>query len=250
MRSTYGLVGFPLGHSFSRKYFTAKFEKEGRDAEYLNFEIENIRDIRQIVSDCPTLQGFSVTIPHKQNIIPLLDGISEEACKIGAVNCVKIDRKTDKPRLHGFNTDVFGFKQSLQRFIPEDIHKALILGNGGAAKAVRYALESLHIESLTVSRSPKTSGEISYPEITGYLQKFKLIVNTTPLGTWPKTEECPDIPYDLLNSGHYLFDLVYNPETTTFMQQGATRGAHVRNGLEMLQLQAEKGWEIWTGPNF
>lgn len=242
----YGLIGYPLGHSFSKKYFTEKFAEEGIPSAYLNFEIENLGELSLVLSNHPTLQGFNVTIPHKQNIIPLLDEISEEARKIGAVNCVKITRQGGKNHLRGFNTDVYGFRHALLSFIPDTIHKALILGNGGAAKAVRYVLDSLGMEVLTVSRSPRTTAEIGYPEVPGLLKDFKLIVNTTPLGTWPHPAGCPDIPYPQLTPDHYLFDLVYNPEITTFMQRGSLTGAHTRNGLEMLRGQAEKAWEIWN----
>lgn len=242
----YGLIGYPLGHSFSKRYFTEKFAKEGIPSAYLNFEIENLGELSHVISNHPTLQGFNVTIPHKQDIIPLLDEISDEARKIGAVNCVKITRQGGGNHLSGFNTDVYGFRCSLLSFIPATIHKALILGNGGAAKAVRYVLDSLGMEVLTVSRSPQAATEIGYPEVAGLLKDFKLIVNTTPLGTWPHPEGCPDIPYSQLTPDHYLFDLVYNPETTTFMQRGSITGAHTRNGLEMLRGQAEKAWKIWN----
>lgn len=246
---TYGIIGFPLGHSFSKRYFTEKFRKENRDADYLNFEIRDISEILNLLAEYNNLKGFNVTIPYKQAILPFLDNISPEARKIGAVNCVKIIRKNGRPELWGYNTDVFGFKNSLLGFIPQGVTHALVLGNGGAAKAVRYVLQELGIHILTVSRTPRQSTEISYSEIAPLLPDYHLIVNTTPLGTWPDVQSCPDIPYTLLTSEHYLFDLVYNPETTAFMQKGATNGAHIRNGLEMLTGQAEKGWEIWNRPH-
>lgn len=249
MTSLYGLAGFPLGHSFSRDYFTKKFTREKIDARYFNFELENIQDILQIIEQTPELKGFNVTIPHKQNIIPLLNEISDEAQEIGAVNCVKVTHPAGKPFLSGYNTDAYGFRKALLHFIPDGINKALILGNGGAAKAVRYVLKNLGMEVLTVSRTPIKASEISYCDTALYLKDFRLIVNTTPLGTWPKTDNYPAIPYSLLSSGHYLFDLVYNPEITAFMQQGIAAGAHACNGLEMLHGQAEKAWEIFSSEN-
>lgn len=245
MTDTYGLLGFPLGHSFSKRYFTDKFEKEGIEAEFLNFEREDIGDVYQMLTEHPCLKGFTITIPHKQHIIPLLDGISEEARKVGAVNCVKVNRTDNRVSLTGYNTDVYGFKTSLQKFIPGGLQKALLLGNGGAAKAVRYVLQELGMEVVTVSRMPRNADEIGYPEVESKLGAFKLLVNTTPLGTWPDVKGCPDIPYGKLTEAHYLFDLVYNPEITEFMRRGAVAGAHTHNGLEMLHQQAEKAWNIW-----
>ena len=245
MRNIYGIIGFPLGHSCSPAYFNEKFRQEGISAEYLSFEMENIQELSGILQRYPELKGFNVTIPHKQNILPYLDHISEEARAIGAVNCVKVIRKANKTELTGYNTDMYGFRNALLRFIPKGITRGLILGNGGAAKAVRYALHSLDMQVLTVSRTPQQAGEISYSEIRNHIQDFHLIINTTPLGTWPQTESFPDIPYGMLDSGHYLFDLVYNPETTTFMKKGLAIGAHACNGYEMWLGQAEKNWEIW-----
>lgn len=242
----YGIIGFPLGHSCSPDYFNERFRKEGRAAEYLRLETKDIRTLPEILKRYPGLRGFNVTIPHKENILPFLDDISEEAREIGAVNCVKIDIIEGKTRLTGYNTDTAGFRQALLRFIPpEGIRKALILGNGGAAKAVRYVLHSLNIASLTVSRRPQGNTQIGYPELPHRISEYPLIVNTTPLGTWPETENCPDIPYNLLTSGHYLFDLVYNPSVTEFMKRGNIAGAHTCNGYAMWLGQAEKNWEIW-----
>lgn len=246
---TYGLAGFPLEHSFSKKYFTEKFEKEHITARYLNFEIAQINDIYQIIKEFPDLQGFNVTIPHKQNILPLLDSLSEEAQKIGAVNCVWLKRCNGNIFLAGYNTDVVGFQTSLQDFIPEHISQALILGNGGAAKAVRYVLDKLKIKTLTISRNPRNRDEVGYSELLEIIGNYPLIVNTTPLGTWPNTDSCPDIPYHLLTPNHYLFDLVYNPVTTEFMKRGAMQGAHTRNGMQMLIGQAEEAWRIWNTPD-
>lgn len=243
--TTFGIIGYPLGHSFSRQYFTEKFAREQWDARYLNFEIREVTALQDILRRYPDLKGFNVTIPHKQHIIALLDEISEEAQKIGAVNCVKVTQRNGRPYLSGYNTDVYGFKNSLLRFIPAGITQALILGNGGAAKAVRYVLRELDISPLTVSRTPRQTDEVSYTEAGGLLEDYPLIINTTPLGTWPAVDTCPPLPYDRLSNRHYLFDLVYNPATTEFMKRGAAAGAHVRNGLEMLTGQAERGWEIW-----
>lgn len=243
---TYGIIGYPLAHSCSPEYFNEKFRAEGINAEYLRFEIKEIRELESILQHYPDLQGFNVTIPHKQNILPFLDEISEEAQKIGAVNCVKVTNRNNRPYLCGYNTDVSGFRTALLHFIPQNlIKKALILGNGGAAKAVRYALHTLNIATLTVSRTPQGKDETGYPEVEKYLADHLLIVNTTPLGTWPKTEGYPDLPYHLLTDRYYLFDLVYNPETTTFMKHGRENGAHVCNGYGMWLGQAEKNWEIW-----
>lgn len=247
--ATYGLAGFPLGHSFSKKYFTEKFEREHITASYLNFEVAQIDNIYQIIKEYPHLQGFNVTIPHKQNILPLLNALSEEAQKIGAVNCVKIKRCNEDIFLTGYNTDAAGFQKSLREFIPEHLSKALILGNGGAAKAVRFVLNKLGMKTLTISRKPDNEDEAGYPELAKIIRDFPLIVNTTPLGTWPDTDSCPEIPYHLLTSAHYLFDLVYNPEVTEFMKRGAMRGAHTQNGMQMLIGQAEEAWRIWNTPD-
>lgn len=242
----YGIIGYPLGHSCSPEYFNEKFQREGTEASYLSFEIKDIRELQDILVQHPSLRGFNVTIPHKQNILPFLDAISEEARTIGAVNCVKVTTQNGKPYLTGYNTDISGFRNALLDFIPQGITRALILGNGGAAKAVRYALHSLNMEVLTVSRHPQGKDETGYPDLARVVREYPLIVNTTPLGTWPKTEECPDIPYELLTNKHYLFDLIYNPSTTGFMSRGMAFGAHACNGYAMWLGQAEKSWEIWN----
>lgn len=241
----YGIIGYPLGHSCSPHYFNERFQQAGIDAEYRSFEMENIREIPRLLARYPQLKGFNVTIPHKQHILPFLDELSEEARAIGAVNCVSVRHVQGKPYLTGYNTDVYGFRQALLDFIPTGINKALVLGNGGAAKAVRYALHSLQTEVRTVSRTPRQTGEISYAETPPYLSEYRLIVNTTPLGTWPETEAFPDIPYGLLTPEHYLFDLVYNPAITTFMKKGLRAGAHACNGYAMWLGQAEQNWERW-----
>lgn len=242
----YGIIGFPLGHSFSPRYFNDKFRREGIDALYRSFEIREVAAIREILNAHPDLRGFNVTIPHKQAILPYLDAVDPAAKDIGAVNCVKITTLEGKPFLTGYNTDVYGFLYTLLKFIPKTIRKALILGNGGAARSVRYALDSLGIDSLTVTRTPQVFGQIGYSEVSKFLSSHPLVVNTTPLGTWPHTADCPDIPYEALTPDHYLFDLVYNPEITTFMQKGQQQGARTSNGYAMLIGQAEMSWDIWT----
>lgn len=227
----FGLIGFPLGHSFSKGYFEAKFVREGvADCRYDNYEIEHLTAIPQ------GLAGFNVTIPHKQNIIPLLKNTDAAALKIGAVNCV--DRN-----LCGYNTDVIGFEKSLLQLLSGDRPRALVLGTGGASKAVVFVLEKLEIEFLQVSRQ----GSLTYDNLdTESVRSHKLIINTTPLGMYPKTDAAPKLPYEAIGSGHYLYDLVYNPAETRFMHEGRVRGALVKNGIEMLRGQAEAAWEIWN----
>lgn len=243
----YGIVGYPLGHSCSPRHFNEKFRKENIAATYRSFELPDIRQLTALLQQEPELCGFNVTIPHKQNILPYLDAISDEARAVGAVNCVKVSHPDGKPYLTGYNTDVYGFRKALLEFIPTDISKALVLGNGGAAKAVRYVLRSLAMEVVTVSRTPRQAGETGYATLPDLITDYPLIVNTTPLGTWPNTSAFPPLPYELLTAGHYLFDLVYNPELTAFMQKGRDAGAHACNGQAMWQGQAERSWEIWRG---
>jgi len=241
---TYGLLGYPLGHSFSRKFFTEKFSNEGIDAEYLNFEIPDASQLRDIVNRHPQLRGLNVTIPHKQAVISQLDALSPQAREIGAVNVIKVDRNTDgTPRLTGYNADVIGFSQSIRPLLQPYHRKALILGTGGASKAVCYGLKQLNVEPVWVSRHAPylTYGEIT-PEL---LQEYTVIVNCTPLGMFPHTEECPPLPYESLTSRHLLYDLIYNPEETMFMKRGQQAGAVTKNGLEMLHLQALASWDIW-----
>ena len=241
-----GLVGYPLSHSFSPSYFKEKFERENiTDYQYDLFETI---DLIQFVEDCKqkeNLVGFNITIPYKEMIVPFLDGISNEASYIGAVNTVKvIDGK-----LHGFNTDVFGFVQSLQPLLKDYHNKALILGTGGAAKAVKFGLKSLNIAPLLVSRY-KQRGQVTYDQLNkNFIENYKLIINTTPLGMHPNIYKSPAIPYEFLTDQHVCYDLIYNPETTQFMEKAKAQGAVVKNGLEMLQLQADKSWEIWTADN-
>ena len=240
----YGLIGHPLSHSFSKKYFTEKFVKEHiTDCEFLLFDISNIKEFRNVLEQNPNLKGLSVTIPYKETVMEYLDEINDEAQQIGAVNTIKIENN----KLIGYNTDYFGFKQSLKPFLEISQERALILGTGGASKAVFYALNSLNIKCLFVSRNPKNENEISYEEVNEYvIRNHQIIVNTTPVGTFPKVDEKPAINYNELTSKHLLYDLVYNPSETQFLKEGKQRGAMVLNGLQMLQLQAEKAWEIWN----
>ena len=242
----FGLLGFPLGHSFSKTYFTEKFKAEKIDAEFVNFESANIGQTLQVIKTTPSLKGFAVTIPYKEKIIPYLDYISEEAQKIGAVNSVKVEYTIAGPILTGYNTDILGFKESLLQFIQTSPTQALLLGTGGAAKAVRHALASLGIEVLTVSRTPHSPSEIAYDQVARFLPNTPLIINATPVGMWPNVTDCPDIPYHLLTPNHYLFDLIYNPEITEFMYRGKQQGAQIKNGLQMLHLQADYSWELWN----
>lgn len=242
---TYGLIGFRLSHSFSKKYFNEKFEKENiADCVYENFPLETINEFTSLLHTTPDLKGCNVTIPYKEAIIPYLDELDTAAKEIGAVNVVKI---RPDGKLIGYNSDYYGFKTSLEKFIPANQSlRALILGTGGAAKAVAVALKDLGIPYQYVSRS-KGKDTISYAEIDAkLLGQYSIIINTSPLGMYPDVDSFPAIPYQFLTDKHYLYDLVYNPEVTTFMRKGQEHGAHVVNGLEMLIGQAEKAWEIWN----
>ncbi len=243
----YGLIGFPLLHSLSQSYFNQKFTDEGIDAIYENFEIQSIDLLPEVLSTNPELRGLNVTIPYKQKIISYLDSISPEARAIGAVNVVRVTHEGNKTVLRGFNSDVIGFTRSIEPMLENCHKKALILGTGGAAKAVDYGLKSLGLETVQVSRyqRPET---IRYEDITPEVVKeYNVIVNCTPCGMYPHTEECPALPYEALDSHNILYDLIYNPDTTLFMQRGMEHGANVKNGLEMLLLQAFASWDFWNG---
>lgn len=239
---TYGLIGFPLTHSFSVSYFRDKFAKEGiSDAVYKNFPIESIEELPDLIRT-ENLSGFNITIPYKEAVIEYLDAIDPTAEAIDAVNCVKI---TDG-KLTGYNTDVFGFQQSLKKFIGDKTPKALILGTGGSSKAVSHALAELNIPYTFVSRRKKAEW-YTYSDLTqSVIQNNHLLINTTPLGMFPNPNASALIPYQLLTSDHYLYDLIYNPAETQFLEQGKAYGANIKNGLEMLHIQAEKNWEIWN----
>lgn len=243
----FGIIGYPLGHSFSPGYFNEKFENEGIDAHYDKYELPVITDLQAVIDYTPDLCGFNVTIPYKEKVMSYLDSVSPEARAIGAVNVVKISRKDgNKPYLEGYNSDVIGFMRSIQPLLDNHHKKALILGTGGASKAVNYGLHQFGIETVLVSRSQKDK-TIQYQQITPeMLAEYTVIVNCTPCGMAPHFNECPDIPYEALSKQHLLYDLIYNPDETLFLKKGKAQGALTKNGLEMLLLQAEAGWEIWN----
>jgi shikimate dehydrogenase len=241
----FGLIGKSLQHSFSKTYFEKKFELLGlKDHSYRNFEIESIEDLKTIVSHNTDLKGLNVTIPYKEAVIPYLDELTAEAREIGAVNCINVVNK----KLVGYNTDVYGFSQSIKPFLDLNHGRALILGTGGAAKAVACALKKTGVDLYFVTSSQKkTSNCFYYSEINEVvMNSFKLVINATPVGTFPKTDECPPLPYNLFTPLHLAYDLIYNPPQTLFLKQAADRGAITVNGLSMLQLQAERSWEIWN----
>ena len=241
----YGLIGYPLGHSFSISYFNQKFADESINARYLNFEIPSIDDLLQVLDSNPELKGLNVTIPYKEKVMQFLDYVSPEARAIGAVNVIKVERQGKKTMLKGYNSDVIGFTQSIEPMLEKHHKKALILGTGGASKAINYGLKALGLETVYVSRYERP-GTIQYDKITPeVVQEYNVIVNCTPLGMYPKTEECPNLPYEAMDSKNILYDLIYNPDETLFMKRGAERGANVKNGLEMLLLQAFASWEFW-----
>lgn len=244
----YGIIGFPLKHSFSNKFFTEKFETENIDAEHNNYEIESIDRFPELIKSEPKLKGMNVTIPYKEQVMQFLDEIDETAKAIGAVNVIRIIQKGGKPYLKGFNSDLMGFRDSIQPLIDPETHKkALILGTGGASKAVFHGLKSLHIESKYVSRTPQKE-MFSYRDLTKeILEEYTVIVNTTPLGTFPDVDNCADIPYNHLTERHLLYDLVYNPPMTKFLEYGKKQGAKTKNGAEMFELQAIATWKIWNG---
>jgi len=246
----YGLIGYPLEHSFSKKYFAEKFKNEKiEDACYYNYPLKSITELVKLIKEENELLGLNVTIPYKEEVISFLDAVDSEALEVGAVNVIKILRSGDKIKLKGYNTDIYGFKESLKPFINKGMKQALILGTGGSSKAVAWVLKKLGVKIIFVSRSNK-QGSITYREITdNIIGNTQLIVNTTPLGMYPDTENKPDIPYNLLSPSHILYDLIYNPAQTLFLKEGINRGCTVINGLTMLKLQAEKSWEIWNNPD-
>ncbi|MBM6734695.1 shikimate dehydrogenase [Mediterranea massiliensis] len=244
----YGLIGYPLKHSFSISYFNEKFQSENIDAEYVNFEIPRIEDFMEVVEENPNLRGLNVTIPYKEQVIPYLDELDKDTAKIGAVNVIKIiPQGKGDVKLVGYNSDIIGFTRSIEPLLQSHHVKALILGTGGASKAVFHGLANLGIEATFVSRTKKSNDILTYQELTPeIMQDHTVIVNTTPLGMYPNVDACPDIPYDQLTPNHLLYDLLYNPHETLFMKKGMERGATVKNGLEMLLLQAFVSWEIWN----
>ena len=244
----YGLIGYPLGHSFSISYFNQKFADEGINAKYENYEIASIDELTEILDSTPELRGLNVTIPYKEKVIPFLDSISPEARAIGAVNVIRVTHEKNKTILKGFNSDVIGFTQSIEPMIDKKWHKkALILGTGGASKAICYGLKSLGIEPVFVSRYERPD-TIQYEMVTPEVVKeYNVIVNCTPLGMYPNTDVCPKLPYEAMDNHTILYDLIYNPDQTLFMRKGEEYGAEVKNGLEMLLLQAFASWEFWHG---
>ena len=243
----YGLIGYPLGHSFSISFHNQRFADEGINAKYLNFEIPSIDDLPAVLGSNPELKGLNVTIPYKEKVIPFLDYVSPEARAIGAVNVIRVVHEGKKISLRGYNSDVIGFTQSIEPMLEPYHKKALILGTGGASKAIAFGLKSLGLDSVFVSRYERPN-TIQYERITPEVVKeYNVIVNCTPLGMFPKTEECPLLPYEALDDRNILYDLIYNPDETLFMRRGAEHGAAGKNGLEMLLLQAFASWDFWNG---
>jgi shikimate dehydrogenase len=257
----YGLIGFPLTHSFSKKYFEAKFKKEEiEDCSYELFEIDNLSNFPEFIKAQSGLCGLNVTIPHKIGAVFYMDWMDEEAKQVEAINCIRVAEESaiatafsgevgfvgQDYRLEGYNTDIYGFENSLAPLLQSQHNKALVLGNGGASRAVKYVLKKLKIDYKVVSREQKLT-HFSYRQLTpAIIAEYPLIINTTPLGTAPDTTAFPDIPYEAITGRHLLYDLIYNPEKTVFLQKGEAQGATIKNGYEMLLLQAEKSWEIWN----
>lgn len=243
----YGLIGYPLGHSFSQKYFTEKFDRECVDARYDLFPLESINELPGLIHDTEGLAGFNVTIPYKQDVIQFLDEMDDQAREIGAVNVVKIMRQVNGAyRLKGFNSDAYGFTESIRPMLGSSHKRALVLGSGGASKAVIFSLRRLGVEPVVVSRRA-SAGMLTYAAIDKeILMNYTVIVNASPVGMSPIIDACPDIPYEFLTPRHVCFDLVYNPEETLFLQKASAAGAAVKNGLEMLHLQAEGAWKYWN----
>ncbi|MCF8379637.1 MAG: shikimate dehydrogenase [Bacteroidales bacterium] len=243
----YGLIGYPLGHSFSVNYFAEKFAKENiTDSKYLNFPIETIEQLPLLLDTNPALRGLNVTIPYKEKVIKFLDNLDDTAERIGAVNTIKIEKDNGKRILTGFNTDAPGFLNSLKPYLTPEITSAIILGTGGASKAISYALKSAGFSITKVSRQ-KEKADAGYKDIDAkMIENHHLIVNCSPIGTFPNVDVCPDIPYNFLTPEHLVFDLVYNPELTLFMKKAMEKGAKVLNGYQMLINQAEESWKIWN----
>ena len=241
----YGLIGKKIGHSYSAKYFNKLFEEKDMNAKYLLFPLENINLFPELLDKNINIHGLNVTVPYKEEVIQFLDEIDNEAREIGAINVIKVTNEEGERKLKGYNTDVFGFKASLQPLLNPGNTRALVLGTGGASKAVAYALKSLGITVTMVSRS-ETKGDITYNDLTKeIIQDNLLIVNTTPLGMFPEIDTCPPIPYEYITPQHLCYDVVYNPEETLFLKKSKKKGAQVKNGLEMLRLQAEGASLIW-----
>lgn len=242
-----GLIGYPLSHSFSKKFYLKKFELEKiSNIQYDLYPIEDISDFPPLYERDAAFYGFNVTIPHKRTVMQFLNEFSPEAAEINAVNCIQVRWQEGKPYLKGFNTDAFGFKKSLQPLLKPQHTHALIFGNGGAAQAVLYVLRELGVSFKMVSRS-RNNGDLTYADLTeDIIASHKLLINCSPVGTFPNIADAPDIPYDGIDSAHLLYDLIYNPEETAFLKKGKERGAVIKNGHDMLIFQAEKNWEIWN----
>lgn len=256
----YGIIGYPLGHSFSPGYFNTKFENEHINAVYEKYELSSITEFPQLLEQNPELYGINVTIPYKEKVMEYLDFISPEARAVGAVNVIRISHNANRLKVkglsskvagkkfftEGFNSDVFGFKNSIRPLLPSNNRKALILGTGGASKAINYSLNNLGLETLFVSRTERDN-MITYEQLTPeIMSEYHVIVNCTPCGMSPHFDECPNIPYDSLTPHHLLYDLIYNPNETLFLKKGKERGATTKNGLEMLLLQADESWRLWN----
>ncbi|MDR2622669.1 MAG: shikimate dehydrogenase [Dysgonamonadaceae bacterium] len=243
----YGLIGNPLKHSFSQGFFNDKFAAENIDAEYINFEIPAIEEFKSIIKNNQRLRGLNVTIPYKEQVIPYLDQLSENVKLIGAVNVIKIEHiKKGKTKLTGYNSDIIGFKNSIEPLLQPHHTHALILGSGGSAKAIYYGLMQLGVTPTYVSREKTSANMLIYSNLNEDIIKANtVIVNCTPVGMWPNVDNCPQIPYHLLTKEHLLYDLLYNPNETLFMKKGKEQGAKVKNGLEMLLLQAFASWDFW-----
>ena len=242
----FGLLGKDIEYSFSRGYFTEKFEKlDLQKCKYVNFDIQKIEDFTAVIKEGgDSLGGINVTIPYKEEVMKYLDKLDETAKAIGAVNTIKF---TKRGNLKGYNSDVVGFEKSIFPLIKKHHKRALILGTGGASKAIAYALKKNDIKFKFVSRKPEGKKEISYQDLTEeMMEKYQIIINSSPVGTSPNTDRCPDIPYQFITENHLLYDLIYNPEVTTFLAKGKAQGATIKNGYEMLQLQAEESWRIWN----
>lgn len=239
----FGLIGYPLGHSFSKKYFTEKFEREGiSDCQYELFPIEDISILPELLNQYPTLEGINVTIPYKVQVLPFLSGLKLPE-GLSACNCIKVENG----QMTGYNTDVVGFEKSFVPHLQPHQSHALVLGNGGASAAVICTLKKLGISYQIVSRQARPDSHLTYADITAeIIQSNPIIINCSPVGTYPKTDECPPLPYEAISSNHYLFDLVYNPAKTLFLQKGEEKGAVIQNGYDMLVGQAEEAWRIWN----
>ena len=248
---TFGLIGYPLDHSFSEEYFLDKFSKEAiDDAIYQNYPLESIDELRDLIEFEPDLVGLNITIPYKTAVLPLLDAIDPMAKSIGAVNTIKIERDEEDPSeytLTGYNTDAHGFKESLSPLLEENHKEAIVFGTGGASLAVTHVLKELGIPFLQLSRDPQSELQMSYDFIEpAIIEISKLLINTTPVGMYPNVDEAPKIPFEGITSDHLVYDLIYNPEETLLLKESKARGAQTKNGQQMLELQAEKSWEIWN----